>query len=322
MTYPPHGLNNPAAPTVPPQTPFQVVGQAPPVQMPRTQVPQGWPPNVAPAAPPEPAPGGVVPPMEPNPATPPAGAPAPPQGAFAPDVHSYVTQRQQQHAEELGRVQRELADASQYKEKFLGMAQNPNFASAILDYLDGKPAPGGPAHLPQQPPGMPGQNPYSATPPIPEVDQDVQSYVNSQLGAAVGQLKSEIVDAFRPYQQRIEQMHHETSLAQVQAKYPDVGSYAAEIKQMLAVHPTMDVEMAYRNVAWDKSQMTAMNRGKEEGIRLGAIQAMAPVGTAEPAPQTGVTQEVQRRISQSMKTGNTYDAVAAGWQAALASAMA
>lgn len=301
MTFPPNG-NAPLATSRPPATPI-VPGQGAP----------GMPPSASSAT-------ATSPGMEPQ-----AGAPNPSSG-FAPDVHAYLTQRQQQHAEEIQRVQAEAQDAGRYKAQLLAMAQNPAYASVVLDFLDGKPAPGGAARSPNMSPPFPGA-PGAPGVPSSDVDPEIAAYVQSQLQSSVGQavagLKNEIAGAFKPYQQQIEGLAWQRQLEHVQHKYGDVGEYAAEIKQMIARHPSMDLEMAYRNVAFDKAQERAATRGKEEGIRLGAIQAMSPsVGTAEPPLRTGVTSEARKGISDAMKSGNTYDATALAYHAALAEVMA
>jgi len=246
-------------------------------------------------------------------------APGPASG-FAPDVHAYITRQQQNHAEEVTQLRSKLEDAERWKSQFMAMAQKPTYARAVLDFLDGKPAPSGAAPS-QVPPNVPGaQSPQSLVPQDvdPELAQYIQGQLQNQIGSAVSGLKNEIVDAFRPFQNKINTLGWKQELGQLAERHPDVGEHVPKMQEILAKHPTLDLQAAYELASIQTAKDLAFNRGKEEGLRTGAIAAMQPtIGTAEPPSRPGMTNEMQRSIASAMKQGNTYEATAVALQAAL-----
>lgn len=239
--------------------------------------------------------------------------PAAPTQHMAPDVKAWWTQRQQELAEKDQTHAAEVAELQKYKDTFLRMASHANYGNAVLDFMEGKPAPTtGPAL--QQPAAQhPGHGAEDDT-----VEPEIRGYVENTILNAVQRLKAEIGNAMVPHIRRLERLNADAMLSAAKSKYPDIDKYAPQIKDMIAKHPTMDPIMAYRNVAWENAMQAQDAKGFERGVQQGRFDAFDPmtVGRGAEVPEEGITQDVQKKIDASMASGNTYDAVLTALQAA------
>lgn len=272
---------------------------------------------IAPAAPPATpyvTPAHIVAPQQPavpaqppvQPQAQPAAPAAPPAGALAPNVGEFIQQNAAANTAERNRAEAEQQELLRYKGAMMQMLQTPGYAQTVLDFMDGKPAPGGLAHQPLAPASE-----------AADIDPDVQQYVNQAVGTATQQIVGQIAQAFAPYQKTIETLRVDGSLNALLSDHQDARAFAPDIATAMKTHPTLSPEQAYRMVAFDKATESAATNAREEGMRIGSLRGFGnELGSASHPNPAGLSDDARKAIASDMNKGNTAGAVAAGLEAA------